>query len=69
MKVKLKIKPPKLLKLAAGPDVNRFQEYAHDLYLGGNRPARDSFTQKPSLSLDDFVSNRLEAAAELLRKE
>lgn len=55
--------------LPAGPDVNRFQEYAHDLYLGGNRPARDSFTQKPRLTLAEQLANRLEVAAEILRRD
>jgi len=56
-------------RLNAGPDVTRFQEYAHDLYLGGNRPQLDSYSQRPRVTLQDFLANRIEKVMREIRDE
>ena len=60
-KVKMTVLPP-------GPDVNRFQEAAHEWLLGKNHSVVDSHHQRPRVTLEEFLANRLEVAAEILRR-
>ena len=58
----------KVIKLAPGPYATHFQEYAHDRFF--NAPMeKETYTQRPRVSLGDFLANRLGAALKELDKE
>ena len=58
----------KVVKLAPGPYATHFQEYAHDRYF--NAPMeKETYTQRPRVSLGDFLANRLGAALKEVDKD
>lgn len=54
--------------LPQGPYATHFQEYAHDRYF--NAPSeKETYTQRPRVALDDFLTNRLRGAFKGLDSE
>jgi hypothetical protein len=45
--------------LEPGPYATHFQEYAHDNFFRGKLTERETYTQRPRVSLGDFLANRL----------
>lgn len=62
-------KKVKRIVFAPGPYATHFQEYRGDPYLGANKPPLDSFSQRPRVTLQDNLSNRMEHLKVLLAEE
>lgn len=45
--------------LEPGPYATHFQEYSHDNFFRGKLTERETYTQRPRVSLGDFLANRL----------
>jgi hypothetical protein len=52
-------KKVKIQVLEPGPYATHFQEYAHDNFFRGKLTERETYTQRPRVSLGDFLANRL----------
>jgi len=56
------MKKIRTVTLPPGPYATHFQEYSHDKLFKGTLSEKDTYTQRPRVSLGDFLANRLRRA-------